>query len=112
MSSSQEKEFAAFGIINNKLKAGLLIGLLSLSLTANVYLVVKLINLQGELYEKMLHRADSAARSQADKILAEPVKNINRATARVDTATAVSIAAAEKADSAGTVILDYHKKVK
>lgn len=110
MSNAQDKEFAAFGIINNKLKAGLVIGLLSLSLTCNVYLVIKIINIQSGLYEKMLERADKAARSQTEKILEQPIKNINRAAARVDTAVDVSVASAKTADSAGRVILNYKKK--
>nr|WP_199079064.1 hypothetical protein [Pedobacter sp. ASV19] len=98
MSSIQDKEFAAFGIINNKLKAGLIIGLLSLSLTFNIYLTFKLISVQGDLYEKMLQRVDS----QVDKKLQDPVNKINAAIDRVDTAAKV-------ADSASRHILQKQK---
>lgn len=110
MSSSQDKEFATFGIINSKLKAGLLIGLLSLSITGNMFLTIKLLTTQGDLYEKMLTRADEAARNQTNKVLAEPVKNMNRAAARVDTAVDVAIGSAVTANSAGMIIIKNQKK--
>jgi len=86
MSSVQEKEFALFGFINTKLRAGLLIGLLSLSITGNIILVIKLINMQGDLYEKILKRVDSQVDSQMDHKLAPTIDRINETVDRVDTA--------------------------
>lgn len=106
MSSEQEKEFAVFGIINRKLRAGLIIGLLSLSITANVYLVVKIIGMQGDLYEKMLNRVDS----QVDKKLDPTLNRMTKAIDRVDTAVDASRVAAKVADSAGRIILNNQIK--
>lgn len=100
MSSAQVKEFETFGIVNNKLKAGLMLGLLSLSLTINIYLVGKLITIQSDLYDKMLNRADEAAKSQTEILLRGPIENMNRAAARVDTAVNVTVGSAKMADSA------------
>jgi len=82
MSSAQEREFALFGFINTKLRAGLLLGLLSLSITGNIVLVVKIINMQGDLYEKILQRVDNRVDSQ----LAPTVDRIRKTVDRVDTA--------------------------
>lgn len=106
MSLEQEKEFNVFGIINKKLRAGLIIGLLSLSITGNVYLTLKMISMQGDLYEKMLQRVDA----QVDKKLDPAVRKLANAVDRVDTAVAASVDAAKVADSAGRVILNNHIK--
>ena len=91
MSSAQEREFALFGFINTKLRAGLLLGLLSLSITANIILVVKMLDMQSKLYEKILERVDSKVKENVNEQLAPAVDKINRAVDRVDTAAGVVI---------------------
>jgi len=103
MMSSQENEFAVFGFVNKRLRAGLLVGLLSLSVTANIYLVIKIISIQGDLYEKMLQRVDTRVDTRVDSKLDPSVDKINASIERIDTAVAV-------ADSASREILN--KKVK
>ena len=111
MTTPQEKEFAIFGIVNNRLKAGLILGLLTLSITGNIILFGYMITMQANLYEKMINRSDAAARDQADKSLAKPISDIIRVTARADTAISVSIDAAKTADSAGRAILNNQKPI-
>jgi len=102
-SNAQEAEFATFGFISKKLRAGLLIGLLSLSLTANVFLVKFIIGMQGELYEKMLNRVDTQVEQKVDAKLDQPIKEISSALDRVDTSIIV-------ADSASRKILTKNRK--
>ena len=77
--NSQEKEFQVFGFINNKLRAGMLIGLLSLSLTANIYTVNKIFSIQQDLYEKMLDRVDKQVDKRVDTKLDQPLQKLNSA---------------------------------
>lgn len=84
--NAQEKEFMVLGIVNKKLRSGLVIGILSLSITANVFLVKMLISMQGELYEKMLQRVDTRVNDKLD----EPVKDLNKAIERVGNVTQVA----------------------
>lgn len=109
MESAQDKEFATFGIVNNKLKAGLILGLLSLSLTANIYQVRENATNTKDLYEKMLDRADAAARDEANKTLKIPIEKIYQVTTKADTVLDETRSAAKTAKDAGDSILNLNK---
>jgi phosphoribosylaminoimidazole (AIR) synthetase len=87
----QEQEFAVFGIVNKKLRAGLLIGLLSISIIANGYLVIRLFDTQKDLYNQMLDRMDKTVDKKVNEKLDEPVArmresvdNVNSSVSRVN----------------------------
>lgn len=109
MSNPQETEFTTFGIVNKTLRAGILVGLLILSITGNIILTSLIVKMQGDLYGKMLSRADDAARDQANQSLKKPIEKLNEVTTKADTVLDENRAAAKTADSAGKAILNHAK---
>jgi len=110
MSALQDKEFAAFGIVNNALKAGLLLGLLSLSLVANIFSVIFIVQNQGKMYEKMLERADDAVKDRVDEKMAVPLERLKNTNNTLDTVIAATAETNKVVDSAGKQILINNMK--
>ena len=109
MITPQDKEFAAFGIVKNQLKAGILIGILTLSVTFNILLVIYAFKSKDELWEKLLQKAEVSARDQADKTLEKPVQDLTNVNARADTVLSAAEEAAKTAKDAGQAILNTQK---
>lgn len=101
--NTQEKEFAVFGIINNRLKAGLIIGLLTLSLGTNAIQFNiqlrtndRIVAMQADLYKQMLDRVDRTVNER----LQQPVSQIKKTLKRVDNSLDVVDSVADRANTA------------
>jgi hypothetical protein len=92
--NAQENEFMLFGFIDKRLRAGIMIGFLCLSLGTNAYQYSlqqrtndRIITMQADLYKQMLSRVDQMVSQKLDqpvKQINESVKKVNNSTARVD----------------------------
>lgn len=109
MANPQETEFTTFGIVNKTLRAGILVGLLALSITSNIYLVSSRENTTKDLYEKMIARADEAARERANQLLKKPIENLNEVNAKADTVLNENRAATKRVMTVGDSILKKTK---
>ena len=96
--SAQENEFLLFGFIDKRLRAGIMIGFLVLSLGTNAYQYNlqqrtqdRLITMQADLYKQMLARVDQMVSNKLDqpvKRINESVRKVNNSTNRVDSIAA------------------------
>jgi uncharacterized membrane-anchored protein YhcB (DUF1043 family) len=92
--SAQENEFMLFGFIDKRLRAGIMIGFLVLSLGTNAYQYSlqqrtndRIITMQADLYKQMLDRVDQKVNEKLDqpvKQINESVRKVNNSTNRVD----------------------------
>lgn len=110
--SAQEKEFVLFGFMDKRLRAGMLVGLLSLSLTANVILVKMYIDKsdsEAKLVERMYERILAEVQNKVDKKLEKPVEDINAVTKKVADAVSKVDSSRQIVDSVNYIMM---KKIK
>src|SRR4051812_16353217 len=110
--NAQENEFMLFGFVDKRLRAGILIGFLVLSLSVNAYQFNlqqhtqdRIISMQADLYKQMLERVDQKVNEKLDqpvRQINESVQKVNNSTNRVDSI----------ADRASDVTRQLEKKFK
>lgn len=110
MGALQDKEFKTFGIVRDTMKAGVMMGLLTLSLTGNILAIVFIIKNQSELYEKMLARTDVQVKERVDEKLEKPLERLGKSNDQLDTVIAASAETNKVVDSAGKTILNKIKQ--
>jgi ABC-type transport system involved in cytochrome bd biosynthesis fused ATPase/permease subunit len=92
--NAQENEFVLFGFIDKRMRAGIMVGFLVLSLMTNAYQYNlqqrtndRIIAMQADLYKQMLDRVDKTVNEKLDqpvRQINESVKKVNSSTTRVD----------------------------
>lgn len=110
--SAQEKEFMLFGFVDKRLRAGILVGFLVLSLSVNAILFKMYIEKSDsieKLQERMYERILAEVQNKVDKKLEKPVEDINAVTKRVADAVSKVDSSRQIVDSVNHIMMNKIK---